>query len=157
MDKMVKERIQPDNRTYTVLTRGCVAAGQLEQAVGILRAGLGLPEPLPQFQGPQAQSVTYCSQLNYSLVSELLVALAERGQAQKLALPMLEDLRKYRPQVRVESSVQGHIMACAAAGDDTSRLPPSPQLYGGGGGKGGGGKGKGGSKGGGPRSRNFRM
>jgi pentatricopeptide repeat protein len=158
LNQMVKERIQPDNRTYTVLVRGCVAANSLEQACGILRAGLGLPDPLPQFQGPQAQSITYCSQLNYSLVSELLVSLAERGQAQSLALPMLEDLRKYRPHVRVESSVQGHIMACAAAGDDISNLPPAPQLHGSYGGGynqrsgGGGGKGKGGSKGG-PRGR----
>merc|ERR1719235_653986 len=71
LNQMVKERINPDNKTYTVLVRGCVAANSLEQACGILRAGLGLPEALPQFQGAQAQSITYCSQLNYSLVSEL--------------------------------------------------------------------------------------
>jgi pentatricopeptide repeat protein len=155
LEQMVKERIQPDNRTYTVLVRGCVASNSLEQAVGILRAGLGLPDTLLQFQGAQAQSVTYCNQLNYSLVSELLLALAERGRAQALALPMLEDLRKYRPHIRVESSVQGHIMACVAAGDDTSNIPPPPQLSGGYGQQrsfGGGGKGY--SKGGRPR-RNY--
>jgi len=153
LNQMVKERIQPDNRTYTVLVRGCVAASQLEQAVGILRAGLGLPEPLSQFQGPQAQSITYCSQLNYSLVSELLVALAENGRANSLALPMLEDLRKYRPHVRVESSVQRHIMTCAALGDDATNLPPAPQFDGGVDRSRGGGKGKGNSKGGGQRMR----
>merc|ERR1719198_2556484 len=100
MCQMVKERIQPDNRTYTILVRGCVSANWLEQAVGILRAGLGLPDALVQFQGAQAQSVTYCSQLNHNLASELLVALAERGRAQALALPMLEDLRKFRPHIR---------------------------------------------------------
>merc|ERR1719172_371225 len=128
LNQMVKERINPDNRTYTILVRGCVSANSLEQAVGILRAGLGLPDPLSQFQGAQAQSITYCGQLNYSLVSELLVALSERGQAQTLALPMLEDLRKYRPHIRIESSVQGHVMACAAAGDDATNLPSAPQL-----------------------------
>merc|ERR1719359_2791315 len=50
--QMVKERIQPDNRTYTVLVRGCLSANSLEQAVGILRAGLGLPDALPSLQGP---------------------------------------------------------------------------------------------------------
>merc|ERR1719359_1527672 len=52
MNQMVKERIQPDNRTYTVLVRGCLSANSLEQAVGILRAGLGLPDALPSLQGP---------------------------------------------------------------------------------------------------------
>jgi pentatricopeptide repeat protein len=155
LNQMVKERINPDNRTYTVLVRGCVTANALEDAVGILRAGLGLPEPLPQFQGAQAQQITYCGQLNFNIVSELLLALSERGRAQSLALPMLEDLRKYRPHIRVESSVQGHIMACVAAGEDSANLPPAPQLNHGGynGPRNSGGKGN--SKGGGPRGRRF--
>merc|ERR1719388_385580 len=155
LNQMVKERIQPDNRTYTLLVRGCVAATQLEQAVGILRAGLGLPEPLSQFQGPQAQSVTYCSQLNYSLVSELLVALAERGRAQALALPLLEDLRKYRPHVHIESSVQGHVMTCAAAGDNAIDLPPTPQINQRGYNQQRNSGGKGNSRGAGPRGRKY--
>jgi len=157
LNQMVKERIQPDNRTYTVLVRGCMSANSLDQAVGILRAGLGLPEPLSQFQGAQAQSVTYCGQLNHSLVAELLVTLSERRRAQTLALPMLEDLKKYRPHIRVESSVQGHVMACAAAGDDAPHLPPAPHLrdsYGGYNQNRNNGGGKGHSKGG-PRQRKY--
>merc|ERR1719271_1530183 len=157
LNQMVKERINPDNRTYTVLVRGCVAANAVEDAVGILRAGLGLPDALPQFQGAQAQQITYCGQLNHGLVSELLVSLSERGRAQSLALPMLEDLRKYRPHIRVESSVQGHVMACVAAGEDSTNLPPAPQLNHAGynQNRNSGNSGKGYSKGAGPRGRRF--
>jgi len=152
LSQMVKERINPDNRTYTILVRGCVSANSLEQAVGILRAALGLPDPLDSLQGAQAQSITYCNELNYNLVSELLLALAERGRAQAMALPLVEDLRRYRPHIRIDSSVQGHIMACVAAGDDTRNLPPAPQLRDNWGGRSYGG-GKGNSKGGGGRGR----
>merc|ERR1719188_310886 len=55
-EEMVRERVQPDNRTYTLLIRANVSAGLCEQAVYLLRSALGLPNGVPG----TPQSVTEC-------------------------------------------------------------------------------------------------
>jgi pentatricopeptide repeat protein len=40
---MLRERVRPDTRTYTVLLKGLVQAGERRAADGLLRAALGLP------------------------------------------------------------------------------------------------------------------
>lgn len=40
---MLRDRVRPDTRTYTVLLKGLVQAGERRAADGLLRAALGLP------------------------------------------------------------------------------------------------------------------
>jgi len=110
LEKMVKEKVHPDNRTFTVLVRGCITFNNLEQAVGVLRAGLGLPDCWPALQGTQAQSITFCSQLNPQLVTETLTSLCDRGRAQQLAQPLLADLKQYCPRIHVDVGTQRKIV-----------------------------------------------
>ena len=84
--------------------------------------------------------MTFCNQLNHALVSETLVALAERGKAEALAQPLLQDVQQYRPHVRIDSSARQKVMS--ELGSD---MPMPPPMKGKGKGEG---KGKGKFKGG---------
>merc|ERR1719337_265452 len=56
LEQMVKERIVPESRTYAILVRVSMSKGLFEQAVGLLRGGLGLPGAHPFLQ----QRVAVC-------------------------------------------------------------------------------------------------
>merc|ERR1719277_689681 len=45
--RMLKERVQPESRTYCILVRSSVSHNQLDQAAGLLRAALGLSGTQP--------------------------------------------------------------------------------------------------------------
>jgi pentatricopeptide repeat protein len=133
LEQMIKEKIHPDNRTYTVLVRGCVTFNILDQAVGVLRAGLGLPNALPSLSSAQAQSITFCNQLNPQLVSETLNALCDRGRAQEFAQPLLVDIKQYCPRMNVDAATQRKVVASGMAeanGEVPVYQPPPPSLKG---------------------------
>jgi len=47
-ERMVKDRVRPETRTYAVLLKGLVGAGEMQLANGFLRAALGLGGAHPQ-------------------------------------------------------------------------------------------------------------
>merc|ERR1719498_1717691 len=77
LEQMIKERIVPDNRTYSILIRTSLSKGLFEQATGLLRGALGLPDALPFLQ----QHTAVCANLDCSLVNETLSGFVDRGQA----------------------------------------------------------------------------
>merc|ERR1719478_1371357 len=50
LQKMIKERVAPENRSYAILLRASLQQGQFEQASGLLRGALGLDGALPFLQ-----------------------------------------------------------------------------------------------------------
>merc|ERR1719271_1313957 len=90
LEQMIKENIVPDSRTYSILVRSSISRGMFEQASGLLRGALGLPDALPFLQ----QRVAVCPNLDYALVNEALAGLADRGHAQDLAVPLLSAIRQ---------------------------------------------------------------
>merc|ERR1719324_689367 len=103
---MVKERISPDSRTYSILVRASISSGSLEQAVGLLRGALGLQDALPFLR----QSVAVCRNLETAVISEALVGLVDRGHAQDLAVPLLSKIRQDAPKVRIDEGTQRKVM-----------------------------------------------
>merc|ERR1719359_1661407 len=59
LEQMINEKIVPDSRTYSILVRTSISKGLFEQAVGLLRGALGLPDALPFLQ----QRVAVCPNL----------------------------------------------------------------------------------------------
>merc|ERR1719453_2438436 len=106
LEEMIKERVTPESRTYSILVRTSMAKGAFEQAVGLLRGALGLPDALPFLQKSHAA----CSNLDYGLINETLSNLAERGHAQDLANPLLTSIRQNAPKVRVDAATQRRVM-----------------------------------------------
>lgn len=104
LERMLKDRVKPEGRTYTLLIQGCISAGQPELAVGLLRTAYGLPDPLSQLAcfGDAARPVS----LQPNLASDTLGMLMDRGHAEKLALPLLQDLKRLRPGVSINPQVK---------------------------------------------------
>merc|ERR1719454_2867080 len=106
LEQMIREGIVPESRTYSILVRASMSKGLFEQAVGLLKGALGLPDALPFLQTSKAM----CYNLDYALINETLSGLADRGRAQDLAQPLLSSIRQNAPKVRVDTTTQRKVM-----------------------------------------------
>jgi len=114
LEQMVKERIVPDSRTYAILVRANISKGFLEQAVGLLKAALGLPDAPANLKDRNA----VCPNLDSALVNEALAGLGDRGRAQDLAVPLLSSIRQNAPKVRIDAATQRRIMSPCLPSDN---------------------------------------
>merc|ERR1719327_2109061 len=86
-DSMITEAgIEPDERTYAVLARGCLGAGSCEKAANVVRAayrlnpqGLVMPKRAPGIES--------------RVLEEVMNALSASPNAERLAVPLLTDLK----------------------------------------------------------------
>eukprot|EP00929_Paragymnodinium_shiwhaense_P084575 TRINITY_DN45228_c0_g1_i1.p1 TRINITY_DN45228_c0_g1~~TRINITY_DN45228_c0_g1_i1.p1 ORF type:complete len:1115 (+),score=307.20 TRINITY_DN45228_c0_g1_i1:231-3575(+) len=104
LQKMIKERVAPENRSYAILIRASLQLGQFEQANGLLRGALGLAGALPFLD---YQAIAICNQLESALVNETLVGLAEHKD---IALPLLAAIRQDKPKIRIDSATQRRLV-----------------------------------------------
>merc|ERR1719299_340380 len=96
-DSMITEAgVEPDERTYAVLARGCLGAGSIDKAANVVRAayrlnpqGLVMPNRAP---GVEVRAL-----------EEVMNALSASPNAERLAVPLLADLKAIG--VHVEPSV----------------------------------------------------
>jgi pentatricopeptide repeat protein len=86
-DSMITEGgVEPDAKTYAVLARGCVQAGSLDKAANVVRAAYRLsPQGLVQ---PK-----YAPGVEARALEEVMAALSTAPNAEKLAVPLLTDLK----------------------------------------------------------------
>lgn len=115
LERMLKERVRPEGRTYALVIRGLMSAGDCHSAAEIFRLACGLQCKLPQFSqfGDSARPAN----LAEGCASDTLRSLADRGHAEDLAAPLLKDLKRFQPGIKIEPQVQLRI---------TSRLMGSP-------------------------------
>merc|ERR1719453_1187610 len=96
-DSMITEAgVEPDERTYAVLARGCLTAGSCEKAANVVRAayrlnpqGLVMPKRAPGIES--------------RVLEEVMNALSAAPNAEQLAVPLLADLKALG--VHVEQTV----------------------------------------------------
>merc|ERR1719482_1987312 len=96
-DSMITEAgVEPDERTYAVLARGCLTAGSCEKAANVVRAayrlnpqGLVMPKRAPGIES--------------RVLEEVMNALSASPNAEQLAVPLLADLKALG--VHVEQTV----------------------------------------------------
>jgi len=86
-DNMITEAgVEPDSRTYAVLTRGCLNAGSLEKAADVVRAAYGL-SPVHMCTAKRAPGI------EQRALEETMAALSTAPSAEQVAVPLLADLR----------------------------------------------------------------
>eukprot|EP00929_Paragymnodinium_shiwhaense_P063844 TRINITY_DN31947_c0_g1_i1.p1 TRINITY_DN31947_c0_g1~~TRINITY_DN31947_c0_g1_i1.p1 ORF type:complete len:1043 (+),score=309.32 TRINITY_DN31947_c0_g1_i1:114-3242(+) len=91
VERMVKEGVRPDTRTYALLLRAYIDANEIKDAAGILCAALGLRGAHALLRAAPAASLQPRDSLDASLVAETLDAIARSDQA--FAKQLLEDLQ----------------------------------------------------------------
>merc|ERR1719515_243497 len=86
-DNMITEAgVEPDSRTYAVLSRGCLNAGSLEKAADVVRAAYGL-SPLKMGTPKRAPG------MEQRALEETMAALSTAPSAEQVAVPLLADLK----------------------------------------------------------------
>jgi len=116
LENMIKERVQPDCKTYSVLIRACFYQSSHEQAASLLRAALGLPGAM---ELPDARIAT-CYFIDNSLVNETLTTLADRGCGRSLAAPLLADIKKFNVKANINEATQRRVCMAGVAGEATT-------------------------------------
>merc|ERR1719199_297410 len=86
-DSMITEAgVEPDAKTYAVLVRGCVQSGSLDKAANVVRAAYRL--------SPQGMVMPkYAPGIEPRALEEVMAALSTSPNAEKVAVPLLADLR----------------------------------------------------------------
>merc|ERR550514_1954640 len=115
LEQMFQERVQPDARAFTILVQGCLQGGQPEKAAGLLRAALRLPRPISVLAHLPPARVD----LDPAFVNEGIIALAQCGRAEDLAAPLLSDVQKHNPKIRIESRTRCCVAENGAIASET--------------------------------------
>jgi len=104
LERMVCERVRPDARTYTLLTKACLAAREAKGAAGLVRAACGLQDAHPKL----AEVVSFArlpKALPSEFLFEVLEGMSQQCHANELALALLRDLKKL-PNLRLPAQHQ---------------------------------------------------
>jgi len=110
LEQMARDGVRPDSRTYTILVRSCIQGGRLDDAAGLLRAALGLPEPIAILSSLHATSV----HLDSNFVNEILWDLAGHGRGQYLATLLISDIEKHNPRIRIHADTHRRVASPGA-------------------------------------------
>mmetsp|Transcript_99372 Transcript_99372/g.296946 ORF Transcript_99372/g.296946 Transcript_99372/m.296946 type:complete len:278 (+) Transcript_99372:2-835(+) len=134
-EQMVQEGVQPNERTYAILLRGLLAAGQHDTVAGLIRTALSLEGGLPALA--RHRSTAACS-LDGSIVNQTIAGLAEGCQTQ-LASELLTQIRECRPKIRITAATQSKVVSGGSGGGAAAaaspRFQPRPPRVGKGGGR----------------------
>mmetsp|Transcript_9414 Transcript_9414/g.29064 ORF Transcript_9414/g.29064 Transcript_9414/m.29064 type:complete len:1016 (-) Transcript_9414:212-3259(-) len=114
-EEMLSKGVRPETRAYAVLIRMSLSSGHVDQAVGLLRAALGLPGVPSFISGMEAVAV--CNNLDRGLVGEVITAVTNTDRSQELAVPLLSDIRRHASWVRVDAAVQRKVMSAGVANE----------------------------------------
>mmetsp|Transcript_19523 Transcript_19523/g.55333 ORF Transcript_19523/g.55333 Transcript_19523/m.55333 type:complete len:799 (-) Transcript_19523:82-2478(-) len=103
LGKAVSERVRPDARTYAILLRGCIGAGDAMAAAGLLAAAYGLRSPRPP-SPLGAAGLQVRGGLPSDLLSEALGGIAAQRGCEEVVVQLVKDLRS-APGVKLDSKV----------------------------------------------------
>jgi pentatricopeptide repeat protein len=105
LERMAQDKVHPEMRAIGSVIRACISYGYFDHCGFVLRGALGLPCTAKY---PSASDKASIKGLE-DLTNEVLASLASRGHVKDLAAPLLSDVRQYKPNFRIESSVQRKI------------------------------------------------
>jgi pentatricopeptide repeat protein len=111
LERLSRERIRPDVRTYSLLLKASVAAGEAADAAGLLRAAVGLKGVHPRLMGADAKFLQPQPGLPSALIAEVLEGISgPQCRDEGLAVALLKDLRT-KPHVKLDPKLQLRLTA----------------------------------------------
>jgi pentatricopeptide repeat protein len=112
LERVSRERVRLDGRTYSLLLKASVAAGEAADAAGLLRAAVGLRGVHPRLMGADAKLLQPHGGLAPALIGEVLEGIAGPCGDEGLAVALLKDLRT-KPYVKLDAKIQLRLTAQA--------------------------------------------
>jgi len=113
-EQMLSEKVRPDTRTYMLLIKDFLSAGNAQDAAGLLRAAVGLQEPhscVARFE----KSFLQVRGLSPEFIAETLEGLTGQCGDEPLAMQLLRDLRKL-PGMKLDSKLHVKLASQAIHG-----------------------------------------
>lgn len=93
LEKMLSERVRPDTRTYSLLLRALVTAGDSTEVAGVLRAAVGLRDAHPRLSQYDSRLLQAQGGLPPALIAEILEGISGQCHDEHKAVGLLKDLR----------------------------------------------------------------
>jgi pentatricopeptide repeat protein len=112
LERLTRERVRLDGRTYSLLLKASVAAGEAADAAGLLRAAVGLRGVHPRLMGADPKLLQPQQGLAPALIAEVLEGISGPCGDEGLAVALLKDLRT-KPHVKLDSRMQLRLTAQA--------------------------------------------
>mmetsp|Transcript_13006 Transcript_13006/g.29606 ORF Transcript_13006/g.29606 Transcript_13006/m.29606 type:complete len:708 (-) Transcript_13006:11-2134(-) len=112
LEEMLDKQVRPDIRSYVLVLRGCVSAGQAEDAVGLLRAATGLGKVHPRLERFRPSILVPKGDISPEVVSDVLESLARQPNSQPKVLSLLSDLRQL-PRLRIDQKTVARLTSKA--------------------------------------------
>lgn len=109
LECMLGERVRPDTRTYALILRANVAAGEVEEVAALLRAATGLPGAHKRLTGFGSSALRPQGGLPPSLLTEVLEAVADRDR--DLAVDLMQGLM--RLDFKIEPRMKLRLATCS--------------------------------------------
>eukprot|EP00747_Dinoflagellata_sp_TGD_P162904 gnl/TRDRNA2_/TRDRNA2_181041_c0_seq1.p1 gnl/TRDRNA2_/TRDRNA2_181041_c0~~gnl/TRDRNA2_/TRDRNA2_181041_c0_seq1.p1 ORF type:complete len:1068 (+),score=254.28 gnl/TRDRNA2_/TRDRNA2_181041_c0_seq1:109-3312(+) len=105
---MLEERVRPDARSYSVVLRACAEVGERQEAVGLLRAALGLGGQVhPRLAHLPTKELQPQGGLPKDVIAEILGFIAGRpGAEDVIAVQLLRDLKQQLPGFKADPKLQ---------------------------------------------------
>merc|ERR1719263_2228203 len=102
-DEVISAHCEPDQKTYTVLVRGCLTTGSLLKAVDMIRCAYLLP-------GHGCRQPSKCHGVEMKVLEEVVMRLNQGGPGDtEASRDLLADLRKYR-NLNVQDNVYSQVV-----------------------------------------------
>jgi len=92
--RMINERVRPDIRTYTIIVKAALIAGEAEHAAGLLRASVGLPNVLPELAGLDGRLLQPQPRMTAKAVSEIVEGIVAQCADDRLVATLIRDVRR---------------------------------------------------------------
>mmetsp|Transcript_6432 Transcript_6432/g.15606 ORF Transcript_6432/g.15606 Transcript_6432/m.15606 type:complete len:886 (-) Transcript_6432:39-2696(-) len=99
-------KLAPDARTFAVIIRGCIATSDWCTAVGLVRLALQLPADGFPIASTSIAVMKDSSAAVSSLVNELLEGLYNGHASKELAVKLIHDLKRYKPNLHVDARLK---------------------------------------------------
>lgn len=112
MEDMLRSHVRPDARTYTMALRGCLQAGAVQDAAGLLRAACGLRGAHPRLVSFGTSLLRPCAGtcLTTELLTEVLESIWSQSGDARLASHLLNDLSR-QTDVRLDPKLKACLNA----------------------------------------------
>jgi len=110
LERMLKDRVRPDVRTYSMLLRACIESRKAVEVDGLLRAATGLRGAHPRLAKYSTNAAQPQGGLPGDLVSEILSGLMDTCHEEHLAAALLLDLGRL-PSLKLDPKLRLRLAA----------------------------------------------
>jgi len=109
LQRMLGEGVRPDARTYTLLLRGCVAAGQPQEAAKLMRAAIGLRNVHSCVAGHEAAASLPHGALTNDVIIEILEGIVRSHDGIESVSSLVNELKSRLPRLQLSARLNARL------------------------------------------------